>query len=90
MISQDFRIGKVRIIHSLLFLGFLFSSIIGRMTFSRADQGLPTETKIQTGPEIGQRIPNFQGIDQNGRQQSFGSIRGPRGALIVFYRSADW
>ena len=49
----------------------------------------PTEA-IHTGPEIGQTIPPFEGLDQNGRRETFETIRGPRGALIVFYRSADW
>jgi hypothetical protein len=38
----------------------------------------------------GNRIPEFRLPDQNGRPQTFESIRGPRGAMLVFYRSADW
>lgn len=43
-----------------------------------------------TGPEVGQKIPPFRGIDQNGRVQDFNSIKGPQGAVIMFNRSADW
>jgi cytochrome oxidase Cu insertion factor (SCO1/SenC/PrrC family) len=71
-------------------LGVLLTIIVVFLRFSQAEQGPPAETKIQTGPRIGQRIPNFQVTDQNGQQQTFESIRGPRGAMIVFYRSADW
>lgn len=42
------------------------------------------------GPEVGKRIPAFEALDQNGRMQTFDSIRGPNGAVIVFIRSADW
>jgi len=43
-----------------------------------------------TGPEIGQKIPLFRASDQHGKLQDFNSIRGPKGAMIVFFRSADW
>jgi len=42
------------------------------------------------GPEVGERIPEFQARDQHGKLQTFEGIRGPRGAVIVFIRSADW
>jgi hypothetical protein len=42
------------------------------------------------GPAVGERIPPFEALDQSGRPQTFASIRGPRGAVIVFVRSADW
>ena len=45
---------------------------------------------IRTGPAVGARIPAFEGIDQEGRRQTFETVRGPRGAVLVFYRSADW
>jgi len=42
------------------------------------------------GPGIGKHIPAFEALDQHGRPQTFESVRGPRGAVIVFIRSADW
>lgn len=42
------------------------------------------------GPQIGQRVPGFNLKDQNGSAQSLESIMGPNGAMLVFYRSADW
>lgn len=41
-------------------------------------------------PQVGVRIPSFTLPDQFGQVQSFESIRGPKGAMLVFYRSADW
>lgn len=45
---------------------------------------------MEHGTEVGERIPSFEALDQHGRAQSFDSIRGPNGALVVFVRSADW
>jgi len=45
---------------------------------------------LKTGPEIGARIPDFAAADQNGRQQTFASLRGPKGLVLMFIRSADW
>ncbi len=45
---------------------------------------------MSVGPNIGEPIPPFRAPDQQGRIQTFDSIRGPRGAIIVFIRSADW
>jgi len=38
----------------------------------------------------GTHIPEFRLNDQNGTSQTFESIRGAKGAMVVFYRSADW
>jgi hypothetical protein len=45
---------------------------------------------VPTGPTVGARLPEFRLADQNGTQQTLRSIAGPKGAIIVFYRSADW
>jgi hypothetical protein len=48
------------------------------------------QTTIKTGPAAGEKIPAFEAIDQNGNKQTLASIAGPKGAMLVFYRSADW
>jgi hypothetical protein len=42
------------------------------------------------GPQVGERVPDFSLPDQNGNTQTLQSIMGPKGAVLVFYRSADW
>jgi hypothetical protein len=42
------------------------------------------------GPQIGTRVPDFSLEDQNGRTRTLSSILGPNGAMLVFFRSADW
>ena len=42
------------------------------------------------GPQVGGRVPDFSLKDQNGTTQTLHSIMGPKGAMLVFIRSADW
>jgi hypothetical protein len=42
------------------------------------------------GPQVGGRVPDFSLPDQNGKTQTVQSIMGPKGAMVVFVRSADW
>jgi hypothetical protein len=44
----------------------------------------------ELGPQVGERVPDFTLKDQNGKTWTLQSIMGPKGAMIVFYRSADW
>jgi cytochrome oxidase Cu insertion factor (SCO1/SenC/PrrC family) len=46
---------------------------------------------VQTiGPQVGARVPSFILTDQSGRARSLESLMGPKGAILVFFRSADW
>ena len=45
---------------------------------------------IAVGPAVGKPVPAFSASDQFGRTQTLESIMGPEGAMLVFYRSADW
>jgi len=45
---------------------------------------------VRTGPAVGEKIPAFEAIDPSGQKQTFESLRGPRGLILVFIRSADW
>jgi hypothetical protein len=42
------------------------------------------------GPQVGERVPDFALSDQNGKSWNLQSIMGPKGAMLVFVRSADW
>jgi len=42
------------------------------------------------GPQVGAAVPDFNLADQRGKKQTLQSVMGPQGAMIVFYRSADW
>ena len=42
------------------------------------------------GPQVGQQVPDFSLKDQSGATRTLNSIMGPKGAMLVFIRSADW
>src|ERR1041385_5336785 len=42
------------------------------------------------GPQVGATVPDFSLPDQHGKKQTLQSVMGPKGAMVVFYRSADW
>jgi hypothetical protein len=45
---------------------------------------------VATGPEAGSAAPDFSASDQSGQTRTLKSVMGPKGAMLVFYRSADW
>ena len=42
------------------------------------------------GPQVGERVPDFTLKDATGKERTLQSIMGPKGAMLVFFRSADW
>ncbi len=42
------------------------------------------------GPQVGEPVPEFSLPDQNGQMRTLESISGPKGAMLLFHRSADW
>jgi hypothetical protein len=42
------------------------------------------------GPAVGDRLPAIGAVDQDGRTRTFESLRGPKGLVLLFFRSADW
>lgn len=56
----------------------------------RARHVAATNDGYATGPEPGERIPEFTLPDQYGKARTLGDLAGPAGLLLVFHRSADW
>jgi hypothetical protein len=42
------------------------------------------------GPMVGQVLPAFEARDTAGAPRSLDSLKGPKGLVLVFFRSADW
>ena len=42
------------------------------------------------GPPVGAKMTGFELPDQEGKLHTLANILGPKGAIILFYRSADW
>lgn len=45
---------------------------------------------VPSGPAVGSAVPEFSAPDQTGKTQTLKSIMGPKGVMLVFFRSADW
>jgi hypothetical protein len=43
-----------------------------------------------TGPEVGERLPDFALPDARGQQVDYHASRGGAKSVVVFYRSAVW
>ena len=72
-------------VSALLMLGGTFAPALGQV--ARVPERIDVSRR---GPQVGERVPDFSLKDQYGRTQTLQSIMGPRGAMLVFQRSADW
>jgi hypothetical protein len=45
---------------------------------------------IAIGLGVGQKAPDFSARDQFGRPQTLETLKGPKGTVLLFFRSADW
>ena len=52
--------------------------------------GGPALEVEKLGPQVGAVVPDFTLPDQHGAPRSLKSLMGPKGAILVFFRSADW
>ena len=60
-------------------------------TIAQQNRGAGTPIDIsRLGPQVGQLVPDFNLKDQSGKSWTRQSILGPKGAMLVFFRSADW
>ena len=64
---------------------------IASLAISPAEgQEAPLPDVDQFGPQVGETVPDFSLVDQNGQTRDLRSIMGPNGAMLVFSRSASW
>lgn len=57
---------------------------------AHSQAGGQSKPPIRTGPAVGERIPDFEAADQSGRRQTFETLKGRNGLLLLISRSADW
>ena len=63
--------------------------VLAAATVAGLQQPAPVDTST-IGPQVGAVVPAFEGIDQFGNRRSLSSVYGSKGAMVVFFRSADW
>jgi len=72
----------------LTVVGFALACALTVLT-AQAPATAPIDTS-KIGPQVGQTVPPIEGVDQFGKRHTLSSIAGPRGTMLVFFRSADW
>ena len=50
----------------------------------------PASHEFPSGPEVGERLPDFLLSNQNGERIDFHEHRGDSKSIVVFYRAAVW
>ncbi len=45
---------------------------------------------LKTGPDVGQKVPDFTLPDYTGGRWTLAQLMGPKGLVLSFQRSADW
>ena len=50
----------------------------------------PASHDFPSGPEVGERLPDFRLSNQNGEMIDYHASRGDSKSIVVFYRSAVW
>lgn len=63
--------------------------VVGPDVIAQPPPGTPIDLS-KLGPKVGERVPDFRLTDQDGKTWTRDSIMGPKGAMLVFFRSADW
>ena len=73
----------------LLFL-FAVSFVLCPKSSEGQDYVVDSELGFSTGPNVGQKVPEFSLPDQNGRKVNLKELIGKKGAILNFFRSASW
>ena len=73
----------------MLFRAILLTAVLGVVT-GFAHQAPASVDPSKIGPSVGAAVPAFSGVDQFGKPHTLASSYGPKGAMLVFFRSADW
>lgn len=70
----------------------VIGAVIGALAQPAAPQTAapPTPDIQKLGPQVGTRVPDFTLLDQKGQSRTLASLMGPKGLMLVFFRSADW
>jgi hypothetical protein len=83
---EEIRFGaNMKIGVFILFLAGLFA-LPSRQENPRTNHAIAPSV----GLEIGQQAPTFALSDQFGHKQSNETLRGSKGTVVLFFRSADW
>jgi len=69
---------------------FVMLAVLALSASGLSSQAPPPIDTAKLGPQVGSAVPEFAGVDQFGKRHTLASTYGPKGAMLVFFRSADW
>ena len=70
--------------------GFGISVILFALAYMQANSTGNQTGSPAIGLQVGQKAPVFAAPDQFGHDQSIGTLKGAKGTVLLFFRSADW
>ncbi len=70
--------------------GRIYNESVPHRAWSLVLCGAALAATVPTGPNAGQPAPEFRLQDQSGTWRTLQSVMGPKGLMLVFFRSADW
>jgi len=79
-----------RTVHLTLLTMGLVAGALARTPEGRQTSARTPIDVSKLGPQVGERVPDFSLKDQHGKTWTRDSIAGPKGTMLVFFRSADW
>ena len=91
--NQQGRRAVLAIALAVVALGVGWGVMQSRTPMDDASLAMQSRTPIDVaslGPQVGERVPAFSLPDQNGRVRTLESILGRNGAMLLFFRSANW
>jgi hypothetical protein len=68
----------------------LGDSVTVRGTLDEATIQITSFELLSIGLAVGQKAPAFSVHDQFGHLQTLDTLKGPKGTVLLFFRSADW
>ncbi len=74
---------------SAVVVGLMAGAPLAKTQATTASQA-PASDVQAVGPRVGERVPDFTLRDQSGQPRTLTSVMGPKGLMLVFFRSADW
>jgi len=78
------------LLHLATCAAFLLTGVLVHLRVMAQPQPRQKIEVSKLGPQVGERVPDFSLKDQTGKTWTLPSIMGPKGAMLVFVRSADW
>ena len=71
-------------------LAILFFAEVSGLVAGRENPSTNRAVPPSIGIEVGLRAPAFSLPDQFGHEQSNSTLKGSKGTVLLFFRSADW